>query len=362
MNATAGGSTEAVPQRGQPRDPAAAATLATYDRRARLPIILSAVLPLIIVPQQGNWVAVLIGVVSWLVFVIDFVVHERLLVSYQGTRLGRFDLAIVIVTAPWFLLSGAHGGGIVVILRLARVSRLLIATRGVRRLFARLGRVAIVAAAVLFVGAAVGYYSEHPTNPEFATFGDALWWATVTLTTVGYGDIVPITTAGRFVGAAIMFMGVALLGLLAGSLASFFGLEGGEAEPEEREVPNESVLAELALLRAEVRELADLRDQLAVLTSHVVAGDEPAPGTDVTSSRPATSESHAHRHRSARLATAQRPCGGCSSEEQQDGPGDPERRAEGQGEADPVGNLERQQHDREGLRARRIGQDHHAQQ
>ena len=280
MNATAGGNTGAVPQRGQPRDAAAEAALATYDRRARLPIILSAVLPLIIVPQQGNWVAVSIGVASWLVFVIDFVVHERLLVSYLGTRLGRFDLAIVIVTAPWFLLSGAHAGGVVVVLRLARVSRLLIATRGVRRLFARLGRVAIVATAVLFVGAAVGYYAEHPTNPEFATFGDAVWWATVTLTTVGYGDIVPITTAGRFVGAAIMFMGVALLGLLAGSLASFFGLEGGKSEPEEREVPNESVLAELALLRAEVRELADLRQELAVLTSHLAAGDKPAPGTD----------------------------------------------------------------------------------
>ena len=279
MNATDGGSAEAVPRRGQPRDAAAAAALAKYDRRARLPIILSAVLPLIVVPEQGNWVAVLIGVVSWLVFVVDFFVHERLLVNYLGTRLGKFDLTIVVLTAPWFLVSGAHGGSIVVILRLARVSRLLIATKGVRRLFARLGRVAIVAAAVLFVGAAVGYYAEHPANPEFATFGDAIWWATVTLTTVGYGDIVPITTAGRFDGTAIMFMGVALLGLLAGSLASFFGIQPEEAETEDREPSNESVLAELALLRAEVRELADLREQLAVLTSHLAAGDNPAPGT-----------------------------------------------------------------------------------
>ncbi len=284
MNATVRGSTEVVPQRGQPRDTAAAAALAKYNRRARLPIILSALLPLIMVPQQGNWVAVLIGVVSWLVFVIDFFVHERLFVNYLGTRLGKFDLTIVVLTAPWFLLSGAHGGSIVVILRLARVSRLLIATRGVRRLFTRLGSVAIVAAAVLFVGAVVGYYSEHPTNPEFATFGDAIWWATVTLTTVGYGDIVPITTAGRIDGAAIMFMGVALLGLLAGSLASFFGLqpeeaETDEAETDEKEAPTESVLAELALLRADVRELADLREQLAVLTSQLAAGHKPAPGT-----------------------------------------------------------------------------------
>jgi voltage-gated potassium channel len=277
VNATVGESAEAVPGHGQPRDPAAAAALAKYERLARLPIILSAVLPLIIVPTQGNWVAVLIGVVSWLVFVIDFLVHERLFVNYLGTRLGKFDLTIVVLTAPWFLLPGAHGGSIVVILRLARVSRLLVASRGVRRLFERLGSVAIVAAAVLFVGAAVGYYSEHPTNPEFATPGDALWWATVTLTTVGYGDIVPITTAGRVDGAAIMFMGVALLGLLAGSLASFFGLQS-EAETEAQDASNESVLAELALLRAQVGELADLREQLGVLTRHLASGDKPAPG------------------------------------------------------------------------------------
>jgi voltage-gated potassium channel len=199
-------------------------------------------------------------------------------VNYLGTRLGKFDLMIVILTAPWFLLPGAQGGSILVILRLARLGRLLIATKGVRHLFARLGRVAVVAAAVLFVGSAMGYYAEHPTNPEFATFGDAIWWATVTLTTVGYGDIVPITTAGRFDGAAIMFMGVALLGLLAGSLASFFGFQPKESK-EEQDSPSEPVLAELGLLRAEVKELANLREQLAVLTHHLAAGDKPAPGT-----------------------------------------------------------------------------------
>ncbi len=279
MNTTGGEAAAAGPRRGQPRDAAAAAALAKYDRRARIPIILSAVLPLIVVPEQGNWIAVLINVVSWFVFVADFLVHQRLFVDYLGTRLGRFDLAIVLLTAPWFLLSGAQGGGIVVVLRLARLGRLLIATKGVRHLFARLGRVAIVAGAVLFVGAAMAFYAERPVNPEFATFGDAVWWATVTLTTVGYGDIVPITTAGRVDGAAIMIMGVALLGLLAGSLASFFGLEpkpnGTGPEPS-----NDPVLAELARLRAEVQELTALREQLAALTRQLSPGDGSAPGPD----------------------------------------------------------------------------------
>lgn len=289
MNATAGAATDAPPRRGQPRDEAAAASLATYDRWARLPIILSALLPLVIVPQQGNWVSVVIGVVSWLVFVVDFAVHQRLLVSYLGTRRGRFDLLIVIATAPWFLLTGPQGGSLVVILRWARVSRLIIATRGVRRLFSRLGRVAIVAASVLVVGAVMGYYAEHPTNPEFATVGDSIWWATVTMTTVGYGDIVPVTTAGRFVATAVMVMGVAVLGLLAGSLASFFGLEGDPADAgvggeagEEPAPADDPVLAELAQLRAEVQELAALREQLELLTRQLAGGDRPASGPGPT--------------------------------------------------------------------------------
>ena len=125
----------------------------------------------------------------------------------------------------------------------------------------------------------MGYYAEHPSNPDFATFGDAIWWSTVTLTTVGYGDIVPITTAGRFDGAAIMFMGIALLGLLAGSLASFFGLESDEDDPVDPETSDESVRAELALLRAEVRELADLREQLAALTAQLSWGGGRGQGT-----------------------------------------------------------------------------------
>jgi voltage-gated potassium channel len=53
----------------------------------------------------------------------------------------------------------------------------------------------------------------------------------VTLTTVGYGDIVPKTTAGRLCGIAIMFTGVAVLGVLAGSLASLFGVGTPTATP-----------------------------------------------------------------------------------------------------------------------------------
>src|SRR5439155_19134728 len=141
--------------RGAPRSPEDAAAIDRFDRRMRLPIILSAVLPLVVAPQSGTWAGLVVGVTSWLVFLLDFVVQQRRRVHYLGTGFGRFDLVVVVLTAPWFLLPGAQAGSFVVLLRLARLMRLLIATRGVRELAARLGRVAIVAGGVVFVGSAV---------------------------------------------------------------------------------------------------------------------------------------------------------------------------------------------------------------
>ncbi len=219
---------ETAPAVGTPRSEADAAFLERYDARMRVPIVVAAILPLIVVPQSGGWVGDVVGIVTWLVFLVDYVVHVRHIVRYRHTGYGRFDLFVVIATAPWFLLPAAQAGRFVVLLRLARVARVVVASRGSRRLFERLGRVVEVAGAVVIVGSLVAYYAEHPTNPEFATIGDALWWGIVTLTTVGYGDIVPKTPTGRWAAVTIMVTGIAVLGVLSGSLASFFRLDSDE--------------------------------------------------------------------------------------------------------------------------------------
>jgi len=256
--------------RGVPKSERDAARLDRFNRYMQLPIVVSAILPLIVVPQSGTLPGVLVGVITWLVFLIDLVVHLRLTRGYLRTGLGSFDLIVVLLTSPWYLLPGASAGALVNVLRLARLARLLIATRGVRRLLARLGRVAIVAVLVVVVGSAVAYGAEHPTNPGFATFGDALWWGIVTLTTVGYGDIVPKTSAGRWAGVAIMITGISVLGLLAGSLASFFRLGDQPGEPARDALPETpasappdvaDLTAEIALLRTAVARLTERLDR-----------------------------------------------------------------------------------------------------
>jgi voltage-gated potassium channel len=277
------------PRPGQPRSDRDAAFLKRYDARMLLPILVSAILPLVIVPQSNGWVGVTVGVVTWLVFLADFVVHDRHLEHYGRTRLGRFDLFVVIATAPWFLFPGAQAGQFVVLLRLARLARLVMATKGARRLFERLGRVAAVAGGVVVIGSLVAYHAEHPTNPGFATIGDALWWGIVTLTTVGYGDIVPKTPTGRWAAVVIMITGVAVLGLLAGSLASFFRLDNGtpaNGSPTAGQPDGTAATSSDAALRSLAAEVSALRHQVEALTARLtgtppgLSPHEPTPEED----------------------------------------------------------------------------------
>jgi voltage-gated potassium channel len=238
-----------------------------WQQRWNLPILLAALLPLFITSPDSLAVAIAVGVGSWIVFVVDLVVQRRIVPDYLHRRNGRIDLAIVLLTFPFYLIPGISGGAAILMLaRLGRVARVLMATAGLRRLAARLGKVAAVAGIVLVVASLAAYQAEHATNPGFATIGDAFWWGIVTLTTVGYGDIVPKTTAGRIAGISIMFTGIAVLGVLAGSLASLFRLDdsddsakagpgGRGARPVHEEI--EALRSELQALESRLGKLAD---------------------------------------------------------------------------------------------------------
>ncbi len=114
--------------KGQPRSPADAEALARFSQRMAVPIVLSAVLPLLLLPGGAHrWVEAAVFIAAWLVFLADLIERKRLLVDYLGTWIGRFDLFVVVVTAPWFLIVGPGVGKFVVLIRLARVARLVMA-------------------------------------------------------------------------------------------------------------------------------------------------------------------------------------------------------------------------------------------
>ena len=261
-----------------------------YQPVSRPLIVISAIVPLVFTQENSGHVGEFIAILSWLVFLVDLVIQIRFRDRYLYSWVGILDISIVLVTSPWYLLPGIEGGGIVVLARLARLARLLVIAKGAQHIIERLGRAAIIAVAAVFLLSFVAYEAENGANPsgvvnpEFASYWDSVWWGYVTLTTVGYGDIVPETVTGRIAGAVIMTLGIALLGVLAGSLASFFRIsptpnsdDSKGAEPSDASttydaksgstttpVASESRTADdLAALRKEV---VDLRSEIRELT------------------------------------------------------------------------------------------------
>jgi len=262
----------------QARSPEARERLKEHERRIYIPLLLSALLPIVVAASRSatdSRVSIVVNVIAWFVFVYDLLVHIRLERHYLRTKVGVFDLVVVILTAPWFLIPGFGGSQILMFARLARLVRLFFVSKGARQLGRRLGSVGLFAVAMLLFCTWMAYIGEHPTNPEFATYGDSLWWGVVTLTTVGYGDIVPETQKGRLAGVFLMLTGIATLGVISGTLASAFRSANRAAAEDAADQddggatdagPADEAPAATDDLQAQ---LADLRAHLVVLEQHV---------------------------------------------------------------------------------------------
>ncbi|HET9302721.1 MAG TPA: ion channel [Propionibacteriaceae bacterium] len=207
-----------------------AALLQRWERATDWPLIAAGVIFLvayavpILNPDVPGW---LLGLCRWLLwitwglFVVDFVVR----VSLAERRLryvARRWYDVLILALP--LLRS---------LQLLRLIPMIIALN--RRAQTRLrGRVAIYVAGgaslLAFCAALAILDAEQSTaDANITNFGEAMWWAVTTMTTVGYGDRYPVTGGGRLVAVGLMVGGIALLGAVSATLASWL-IETVEAE------------------------------------------------------------------------------------------------------------------------------------
>lgn len=138
------------------------------------------------------------------------------------------------VKKNWWLLLGAipldwiqdKQGFALVVANVASIGRFFVRiallVRISRRLIPRTYSliVATTLASTLLISSALFYTAEHSVNPDVNTYFDSFWWAMVTGTTIGYGDIVPVTTTGRWVAIVLMIFGLGIFGFVTGSVAS----------------------------------------------------------------------------------------------------------------------------------------------
>ena len=151
--------------------------------------------------------------------------------AYIQTLPALIDLASVL---PAYVSLAAGGEfKMLLLLRLARFFKLARYSPGIRSLVAVLQaeRKALLASAIILFGfvllsAAAMYGAEHLAQPEkLGSIPAAMWWAIVTLTTVGYGDVYPITVLGRMVASVTMVFGLMMLALPVGIVATAFADE-----------------------------------------------------------------------------------------------------------------------------------------
>jgi len=131
------------------------------------------------------------------------------------------------------------------------------------------------AALLIFTSALASLDAErHEPGSSIRTFGQALWWALTTFTTVGYGDTFPVSREGRFIAALLMIGGVALAGVVTATLASWI-VSLVDEENAEQEAATQ---AQVAALQQQVDELSERIDRLLEVHDSGRRGHAPPPG------------------------------------------------------------------------------------
>ena len=219
------------------------AVLVRIERLTELPLLVLAfvMIPLIVGPflwdlsSREEAVFVALDAFIWSVFAVDLGI-KVVVAPRRLTYVRRHWLEVLIVVVPF--------------LRPMRIVRLfLFGTRafvGVRRLV-NVDFLLVYGIGLVVVAATVVASVEGGEGASITSFPDALWWAVVTITTVGYGDAVPVTAAGRAVAFVLMLGGIALFGGITANLAAFLVKED---DPVKNELAR--LVKEVESLRAEL--------------------------------------------------------------------------------------------------------------
>ena len=185
----------------------------------------------------------------WAVFAVDYVARLFLAPDRRKWFLRHLiDLAVVLLP----------------LLRPLRLIRLVVLVGALQKAVGNAirGRVVIytISGAVLlvYVGALAVLQSERTApGTHISNFGDAIWWAITTITTVGYGDVYPVTGTGRFIASLMMIGGICLVGTINATIASWIV----QTVAVEDQAHNAATAAQIEDLHTEIVQLRELLQQ-----------------------------------------------------------------------------------------------------
>ncbi|HEX3460905.1 MAG TPA: ion channel [Acidimicrobiales bacterium] len=188
---------------------------------AWLPVL---VIPFVVTLSPGlNLTFETIDYFVWAAFVVEYVTKLYLAPSRRSFVAHHLvDLAVIALP----MLRPLRAARLLRLLTLSRVGIVLVnALRRARALITHRGLHFVLLAVVLIIFACAGLvlsFEQHAIGSNIHSFSDALWWAMVTVTTVGYGDRYPVSAGGRGVAVVLMLVGIGLIGVLTATVASYF--------------------------------------------------------------------------------------------------------------------------------------------
>lgn len=207
--------------------------LEKYESRTTWPLLALALLFLVIYavpiiwPDLPGWARAAtedLTFAIWLIFAADLAARAFLSGRWFHYLLTHpVDLIVVAVPALRPLR----------VLRVFATAHVLLSRTGRLSVMRTLPAITIATALLVVIGALAVLDAERAApNAEITNFGDALWWSMVTVTTVGYGDIVPVTIIGRITTAGLMLVGISLIGAVTASVSAWFMSNAKSAEQE----------------------------------------------------------------------------------------------------------------------------------
>jgi voltage-gated potassium channel len=200
-----------------------------------VPVMISVIMliPVIVIENSESSLLGVANNLNWVIWIVFLLEYGTLFYLSEN----KIELFIVIASIP-FVPQGFETSRFLRFIRLPRLLKLFQLFRlaavlskfgiAIKTIFRSRGLQFIVYATcflIVFFG-----FLFYVSEPQVNSFSDGIWWALVTITTVGYGDITPLTSLGRVVASTLMIIGIGFIATITAAVSSYFLSNFGEEE------------------------------------------------------------------------------------------------------------------------------------